>query len=133
MCFVDTYAKAAYQLVRIDKKSGEPLGYDIDGDHCVDIPLHRLTSYQTNKSSQKTSETYPKTFWKVLRGSSFCSPGSYEAGFVAEHSASGVWGTMLLATCPGKVRRACKQIISIKLIALSMPRSAPSENPPKLI
>ena len=67
--FVDTYAKAAYQLHRIDNAHGEPLGYDLNGDNCVDIPLNRLTGHRKNSPRE-----YPKTFWKVLRGSSFAAP-----------------------------------------------------------
>ncbi|WP_281647907.1 hypothetical protein [Parendozoicomonas sp. Alg238-R29] len=69
--FVDTYARAAYQLVRVDNEAGEPLGYDLDDDHCIDIPLSRLTGY-----SNTPKEKYPKTFWKVLRGSSFAAPAA---------------------------------------------------------
>ncbi len=65
--FVDTYAQAAYQLVRIDDKNGLPLGYDLNNDRCVDIPLSQLSSYQKNNE-------YPKMFWKVLKGSSFAAP-----------------------------------------------------------
>ncbi len=65
--FVDTYAQAAYQLVRIDDQSGQPLGYDLNDDRCVDIPIQQLSGYRKSRS-------YPKTFWKVLRGSSFAAP-----------------------------------------------------------
>ena len=67
--FVDTYARAAYQLTRVDNSNGQPLGYDLDGDNCVDIPLKQLTSHLRSKGKD-----YPKTFWKVLRGSSFAAP-----------------------------------------------------------
>ncbi|MCL6270966.1 hypothetical protein M3P05_13630 [Sansalvadorimonas sp. 2012CJ34-2] len=65
--FVDTYAQAAYQLVRIDDAYGKPLGYDLNSDRCIDIPLNQLSGFR------KTTD-YPKTFWKVLKGSSFAAP-----------------------------------------------------------
>ncbi len=75
--FVDTYARAAYQLTRVDNSAGEPLGYDLNGDHCVDIPLSRMSN---NGNSQFD---FPKTFWKLLKGSSFAAPSALRAAFMA--------------------------------------------------
>ncbi|WP_448216850.1 hypothetical protein [Endozoicomonas sp. 2B-B] len=71
--FVDTYARAAYEVIRIDDSEGEPVGYDLNGDQCVDIPLNRLTGY-----SRKMTE-YPKKFWRLLTGSSFAAPAALKA------------------------------------------------------
>ncbi|CAM3809364.1 hypothetical protein [Parendozoicomonas haliclonae] len=72
--FVDTYARAAYLLKRIDNEAGQPLGYDLDADNCVDIPLARLTG-----AGQQSRDAYPKTYWKVLKGSSFAAPAALKA------------------------------------------------------
>lgn len=69
--FVDTYARAAYELVRIDDRNGRPLGYDIDGDWCADIPMQRLSSY-----GQSNVAEYPNRYWKLLKGSSFAAPAA---------------------------------------------------------
>lgn len=68
--FVDTYARAAYEVVRVDDAKGQPLGYDVNGDHCVDIPLEKLTGFQSEKPD------YPVKFWKLLTGSSFAAPAA---------------------------------------------------------
>ncbi|MGI9283068.1 MAG: hypothetical protein ACR2PX_26020 [Endozoicomonas sp.] len=75
--FVDTYAQAAYEVVRVDNSDGDPVGYDLNGDQCVDIPLERLTGY-----SQEVTE-YPKKFWRLLTGSSFAAPAALKAALFA--------------------------------------------------
>ncbi|WOG25531.1 hypothetical protein [Endozoicomonas sp. 8E] len=75
--FVDTYARAAYEVIRVDDSEGEPVGYDLNGDQCVDIPLNRLTGY-----SRKITE-YPKKFWRLLTGSSFAAPAALKAALFA--------------------------------------------------
>lgn len=60
---VDRYEKAAYFAHRVDGLSGEPTGYDLDGDGCIDIPL-----------SAVSSQHYPERSWPPLKGSSFAAP-----------------------------------------------------------
>ncbi|WP_257274680.1 hypothetical protein [Endozoicomonas sp. SESOKO4] len=75
--FVDTHAQAAYEVIRVDNSEGEPIGYDLNGDQCVDIPLDRLTGY-----TRKVTE-YPKKFWRLLTGSSFAAPAALKAALFA--------------------------------------------------
>ena len=83
--FVDTFAQAAYQLKRVDSSSGQPLGYDMNDDGCVDIPIQRLTSF---RNPSNDAQQYPKTFWKVLRGSSFAAPTALKMALLTDRSAS---------------------------------------------
>jgi len=78
--FVDTYAPAAYQINRIDDAAGQPVGYDVDGDKCPDIPLNRLTA-------ERAGEAYPKAYWKLLKGSSFAAPAAMKAALLAGRGA----------------------------------------------
>lgn len=64
--FVDTYEQAAYQLTRIDDEQGMPLGYDIDGDGCNDIPISALSS--------QNFHNLPSTLWPPIKGSSYAAP-----------------------------------------------------------
>lgn len=64
--FVDTYEQAAYLLKRIDDTNGMPLGYDIDGDGCPDIPIQALTS--------QNPDNLPVELWPPIKGSSFAAP-----------------------------------------------------------
>jgi hypothetical protein len=75
--FVDTYARAAYEVSRVDDNEGNPTGYDLNGDGCVDIPLDRLTGYL------EPSHDYPKKFWRLLTGSSFAAPAALKAALFA--------------------------------------------------
>ncbi len=68
--FVDMRTRAAYQLTRVDDAAGDPRGYDIDGDGCVDIPLSKLTAGEGRNGD------YPKHYWKTLKGSSFAAPAA---------------------------------------------------------
>ncbi|MGI9277637.1 MAG: hypothetical protein ACR2PT_22660 [Endozoicomonas sp.] len=76
--FVDTHAQAAYQVKRIDDSSGKPLGYDIDGDLCPDIPLNRLTGYDNDRKE------YPKSLWRPLIGSSFAAPVALKSALFSD-------------------------------------------------
>lgn len=64
--FVDLHERAAYQAERVDSVNGQPLGYDVTGDGCVDIGLELL--------STQMRDQLPKRAWKVLKGSSFAAP-----------------------------------------------------------
>ena len=75
--FVDIHAQAAWEIVRVDNSEGKPEGYDINGDHCVDIPLNKLTGFE-----QENNE-YPKKFWRLLTGSSFAAPAALKAALFA--------------------------------------------------
>lgn len=66
---VDTKAKAAYQIKRVDNATGLALGYDIDGDSCIDIPVDQLSQHGPRAH-------LPRTYWKVIKGSSFAAPGA---------------------------------------------------------
>ena len=68
--FVDIYAQAAYELQRIDDREGNTLGYDINGDKCVDIPASKLSS------AGLTNSSYPRKHWRTLIGSSFAAPAA---------------------------------------------------------
>ena len=76
--FVDTHARAAYQVTRIDDSGGKALGYDIDGDECPDIPLDRLTGYDSDRKE------YPKSFWRPLLGSSFAAPVALKSALFSD-------------------------------------------------
>ncbi|WP_051785987.1 hypothetical protein [Endozoicomonas numazuensis] len=75
--FVDTYAQAAYEVTRVDDSEGNALGYDLNGDQCVDIPLERLTGYSNSVTE------YPRKFWRLLTGSSFAAPAALKAALFA--------------------------------------------------
>ncbi len=66
--FVDRHEQAAYFLTRVDDAGGRPLGYDLDGDSCTDIPLHRLSG------GGQGEQTLPKRHWPPIKGSSFAAP-----------------------------------------------------------
>lgn len=65
---VDLREQAAYFAHRIDNGQGEPIGYDIDGDGCLDIPLTALSGRQTGH------EVLPERSWPPIKGSSFAAP-----------------------------------------------------------
>lgn len=75
--FVDAYAPAAYVPERIDNNRGEPLGYDVDGDACIDIDLALLSP----------TEALPKTYWKPIMGSSFAAPAALKQDLLGYSSA----------------------------------------------
>lgn len=66
--FVDLHAQAAYTISRIDDHLGRPLGYDVDGDNCPDIPLERLSNFNQQQ------DELPRQFWRPIKGSSFAAP-----------------------------------------------------------
>lgn len=75
---VDIYANAAYQPVRIDDKNGLPLGYDLNNDHCIDIPVRKLTGYTEGQVFLS------KKSWQVLKGSSFAAPAALKRALVPD-------------------------------------------------
>ncbi len=66
--FVDRHERAAYHIERVDDAAGVPLGYDIDGDGCVDIPVSRLSA------GFLTGDRLPRSSYRPLMGSSFAAP-----------------------------------------------------------
>lgn len=64
--FVDVYEQAAYSFRRLDDINGQPVGYDVNGDGCGDIPITALTS--------KDTENLPESLWPPIKGSSFAAP-----------------------------------------------------------
>ena len=66
--FVDVREQAAYEIVRVDDARGQPLGYDVDGDGCADIPLSKLTG------SGGAGRELPRKAWQPIKGSSFAAP-----------------------------------------------------------
>ncbi len=70
--FVDTYAQAAYHIKRIDNENGQVLGYDIDGDGCIDIPIERLSGYR------QPNQELPESTWQPIKGSSFAAPKAFK-------------------------------------------------------
>lgn len=74
--FVDTYEQAAYLLKRIDSTAGVPLGYDINGDGCPDIPIQSLTS--------QSSDNLPDVLWPPIKGSSFAAPMALKKALIKE-------------------------------------------------
>lgn len=75
--FVDIRAKAAYELKRVDDAEGNMLGYDINGDQCVDISKDRLSSAGSGKH-------YPEKYWRLLVGSSFAAPAALRSALFSE-------------------------------------------------
>ncbi|SBS36275.1 hypothetical protein MAQ5080_03410 [Marinomonas aquimarina] len=76
--FVDTHEQAAYALTRIDNQMGQPLGYDIDGDGCYDIPINDLTS--------QSIDNLPDTIWPPIKGSSFAAPKALKKALIKKPS-----------------------------------------------
>lgn len=72
--FVDLKAPAAYQPKRLDALDGRVLGYDVNGDDCVDIPLDQLSSFETLEHRE-----YSYRPWPILKGSSFAAPAALKA------------------------------------------------------
>ncbi|MBY4676069.1 hypothetical protein K6T12_05645 [Marinobacterium sp. CAU 1594] len=77
--FVNRRAPAAYQFRRLDDGAGNPLGYDLNGDGCTDIPLQRLSGYGV------AGQQYPKNYWQALIGSSFAAPAALKAELAGEN------------------------------------------------
>ncbi len=67
--FVDVYAQAAWQPVRVNDQQGRAIGYDLNGDSCVDIPLSKLTGH--GLTGELTNRP-----WPMLKGSSFAAPAA---------------------------------------------------------
>ncbi len=80
--FVDEYASAAYEPKRLDNLAGEAIGYDLDRDNCVDIPLRQLSNFQPEHTD------YSRNPWPILKGSSFAAPAALKAHFIASSAAS---------------------------------------------
>ncbi len=64
--FVDVYEQAAYHLKRVDDAAGMPVGYDITGNGCQDIPIEALSSH--------SYDALPSALWPPIKGSSFAAP-----------------------------------------------------------
>lgn len=66
--FVDVHTQAAYLIRLITRTPGGPVGYDVDGDRCPDIPITCISGYSP------TRRDYPsQSFW-AIRGSSYAAP-----------------------------------------------------------
>ena len=72
--FVDLKAPAAYQPKRMDSRDGIAMGYDINGDNCIDIPLNQLSSFDAFEHRSFSSRP-----WPILKGSSFAAPAALKA------------------------------------------------------
>lgn len=72
--FVDLKAPAAYQPRRMDSREGIAMGYDVNGDNCVDIPLDQLSSFDAFER-----RSYSSRPWPILKGSSFAAPAALKA------------------------------------------------------
>ena len=80
--FVDVHAQAAYELRRVDDVEGNTLGYDINGDQCVDI---RRESLSSAGSVQKGEEKqWPEKYWRLLIGSSFAAPAALRSALFSD-------------------------------------------------
>ncbi|WP_033417092.1 hypothetical protein [Hahella ganghwensis] len=66
--FVTARARAVYQPVLVRDGAGMPIGYDLDGDACAEIPINCLTGYAPGRVD------YPERPWPLLKGSSFAAP-----------------------------------------------------------
>ncbi len=75
---VDRHEQAAYFAWRIDDDDGRPLGYDINGDGCADIPLSAVSGTK-----------YPKRSWPPLKGSSFAAPMALKRILLGDEAARG--------------------------------------------
>jgi len=76
--FVDAHEQAAYFIRRVDDAAGRPLGYDVDGDGCVDIPLSRLSA------ANSTLQSLPQQYWQPITGSSFAAPMALRRDLLAQ-------------------------------------------------
>ncbi|OZG74783.1 hypothetical protein BTA51_05480 [Hahella sp. CCB-MM4] len=66
--FVSARARAVYQPVLVRDGAGVPVGYDLDGDNCAEVPISCLTGYSPERMD------YPERPWSLLKGSSFAAP-----------------------------------------------------------
>ena len=66
--FVTAHARAIYQPSLIRDSLGKALGYDLDGDRCMDVPVRCLTGFTPDR------DDYPEKPWSQLKGSSFAAP-----------------------------------------------------------
>ncbi|AMO57206.1 hypothetical protein GZ77_16615 [Endozoicomonas montiporae] len=80
--FVDVHAQAAYELKRVDDFEGNVLGYDINGDHCVDISKERLSS--ATADTPDVDKQWPQKYWKLLIGSSFAAPAALRSSLFSD-------------------------------------------------
>ncbi len=76
--FVDLHAQAAYTITRVDNEQGQPIGYDVDGDQCVDIPIQRLSNYAND------DKELPNHYWQPIKGSSFAAPRALKQSLLAK-------------------------------------------------
>ena len=51
------------------------MGYDINGDQCVDISKDRLSGQ---------GDDYPETYWRLLIGSSFAAPAALRSALFSD-------------------------------------------------
>ncbi len=79
--FVDTHEKAAYLVRLIRGGTGQPIGYDVNGDQCPDIPLTCVSTYAAGR------ETYPASAFRAIRGSSFAAPTALKRHLTAQYGA----------------------------------------------
>ena len=77
--FVDRKEQAAYFFLRRDDSEGKPLGYDVNGDGCYDIPTSRL-------SGLNNSQPLPATLWPPIKGSSFAAPMAMKKALIGPTS-----------------------------------------------
>ncbi|UYM16948.1 S8/S53 family peptidase [Endozoicomonas euniceicola] len=80
--FVDVHAQAAYELRRVDDAEGNTLGYDINGDHCVDISRKHLSSAASGQREAK--KQWPEKYWRLLVGSSFAAPAALRSALFSD-------------------------------------------------
>lgn len=74
--FVDTYEQAAYRFKRLDDEHGNPIGYDVNGDGCEDIPVTALSSHDFSQ--------LPKAHWPPIKGSSFAAPMALKKALIKQ-------------------------------------------------
>jgi len=77
--FVTARARTIYQPTLVRDSMGRALGYDLDGDHCMDVPVRCLTGYTPARND------YPEKPWSLLKGSSFAAPQALKQQLTGGH------------------------------------------------
>ncbi|ABC27274.1 hypothetical protein HCH_00362 [Hahella chejuensis KCTC 2396] len=77
---VDTHDQAAYFFRLVLDVTGAPVGYDVDGDDCADVPVTCLTGYSPERTD------YPTRPWPPLKGSSFAAPMALRRHLLGDQS-----------------------------------------------
>ncbi|WLQ12734.1 hypothetical protein O5O45_23685 [Hahella aquimaris] len=77
---VDTHEQAAYFFRLVLDVTGAPVGYDVDGDDCADVPITCLTGYSPERKD------YPAKPWPPLKGSSFAAPMALRRHLLGDQS-----------------------------------------------